>query len=735
MVSALVLGWALGVAGVSEPEAAKPPGPDMAAYEAAKASAGRDADAHVALALWCEAHGMPAEKATHLARAVLIDPSHAKARGLLGYVKHEGKWLRPEEVSRAVEDSPESQALFREYLGRRTQARDKADDQYKLAKWCEEQGLAQQATAHYHRVLELDPGRDSAWKHLGFKKVSGQWVKPEIVAAQKAEREAQAKADKFWKPKLEKLKDALSGRDKAKKAKAEAEKSLAAIVDPRAVPMVWAVFARGDERWQRVAVGVFSQIEGPVASRALAMTAVFSPVANTRSEASQMLTRRDPRDFARLLVGLLGDEIKFKQKKVAGPGSQGELLVEGKEANVKRLYTPLQAPSLESALMPGDQVGVDQNGMTVVNRLVGDLHFGPRVPLEMFINNPQRATSLVSSLVQNGFPDFAYNPPITYLPTADMTPVFQQWGLTSQQSHELASRLPRVKTATAASGLNISPIVQDSVQIPIGRMAAEAQASAEVAQNQLQQDVRQIEMQNAPIREINDRVSTILKAVSGEDHGADRDKWTEWAYDVEGYGAPLKVAASTPPTVVEPVPLDYQPQAFPVFNSTVLGGARVGPSCFAGGTPVRTLQGARPIEEVKLGDQVLTQDTTTGKLAYQPVVSVFHNPPNVTYRIDLGSESVFPTGIHRFWKAGHGWIMARDVKAGDRLRTIGGTVEVVAASKDRVQPVFNLLLAGGDNYCVGGQGVLAHDNGFVNPVERPFDGVPALADLGATRKP
>ena len=108
MVSAMLVGFALVVAGAAEPEAAKPAEADQAAYESARAAAGRDADAHVALALWCEAHGMAAEKATHLARAVLLDPSHARARGLLGYVKHDGKWMRPEEVSKAVEDSPEA---------------------------------------------------------------------------------------------------------------------------------------------------------------------------------------------------------------------------------------------------------------------------------------------------------------------------------------------------------------------------------------------------------------------------------------------------------------------------------------------------------------------------------------------------------------------------------------------------------------------------------------------------
>ena len=76
----------------AEPEA-------MAAYEAARARAGRDADAHVRLALWCEAHGLEAERLKHLAIAVLADPSHATARGLMGLVAYRGDWRSPEAVS------------------------------------------------------------------------------------------------------------------------------------------------------------------------------------------------------------------------------------------------------------------------------------------------------------------------------------------------------------------------------------------------------------------------------------------------------------------------------------------------------------------------------------------------------------------------------------------------------------------------------------------------------------
>ena len=40
---------------------------DLETYQAARAKAGKSADAHVRLALWCEAHGLSAERMKHLA--------------------------------------------------------------------------------------------------------------------------------------------------------------------------------------------------------------------------------------------------------------------------------------------------------------------------------------------------------------------------------------------------------------------------------------------------------------------------------------------------------------------------------------------------------------------------------------------------------------------------------------------------------------------------------------------
>jgi hypothetical protein len=92
------------------------PAPDRSAYEAARKEAGSDANAQIRLALWCEQHGMTAERMKHLAAAVLSDPSNALARGLMGLVAHDGRWEQPDDVTREAKEDPRHKVLMQEYL-------------------------------------------------------------------------------------------------------------------------------------------------------------------------------------------------------------------------------------------------------------------------------------------------------------------------------------------------------------------------------------------------------------------------------------------------------------------------------------------------------------------------------------------------------------------------------------------------------------------------------------------
>ena len=83
------------------------------AYQALVKNAGRDAGAQVRLALWCEANGLFPERLKHLSLAVLTDPDHPTARGLLGQVFFRGRWRRPEDIVRCWPVIPASRRPIR----------------------------------------------------------------------------------------------------------------------------------------------------------------------------------------------------------------------------------------------------------------------------------------------------------------------------------------------------------------------------------------------------------------------------------------------------------------------------------------------------------------------------------------------------------------------------------------------------------------------------------------------
>jgi hypothetical protein len=104
-----------------------PANPELASYQAAQKVVGRDPEAHIRLALWCEAHGLNAERLKHLAMAVLIEPGNATARGLMGLAYFRGSRQRPDAVLEKVKADEELTARLAEYNARRARMSHSAD--------------------------------------------------------------------------------------------------------------------------------------------------------------------------------------------------------------------------------------------------------------------------------------------------------------------------------------------------------------------------------------------------------------------------------------------------------------------------------------------------------------------------------------------------------------------------------------------------------------------------------
>jgi hypothetical protein len=247
------------------------------------------------------------------------------------------------------------------------------------------------------------------------------------------------------------------------------------------------------------------------------------------------------------------------------------------------------------------------------------------------------------------------------------------------------------------------------------QMLTDARMRAGIASQRLATDVGELEQINAMARWLNRHVEDILRTALdtppdlGED---DEDAWRSWYYGRIGY-------RYTPP-----------PKVVAAVNALPQAAAPLIVSCFAAGTPVRTIEGPRPIETIRTGDQVLSRDVTGGALSFRPVLNVHRNPPDKTLRIAMEDrDAVVASRFHRFWLVGRGWAMARDLKPGDVVRTLGGPSRITAVEEAPVQPVFNLDVAESRTYFVGGSAILVHDNTLPpsHPVAPPFDRAAELA--------
>jgi hypothetical protein len=105
------------------------------------------------------------------------------------------------------------------------------------------------------------------------------------------------------------------------------------------------------------------------------------------------------------------------------------------------------------------------------------------------------------------------------------------------------------------------------------------------------------------------------------------------------------------------------------MNAIDLAGALTS-ACFAAGTPIRTPEGSKPIEELQTGDWVLAAPDNDPEGPVKPcrVLQAFENYlPIVNLR--LNGRVIRTTAEHAFWVEGRGWTAAHELIAGARLRS------------------------------------------------------------------
>jgi RHS repeat-associated protein len=147
----------------------------------------------------------------------------------------------------------------------------------------------------------------------------------------------------------------------------------------------------------------------------------------------------------------------------------------------------------------------------------------------------------------------------------------------------------------------------------------------------------------------------------------------------------------------------------------LIGQSRGG-GCFVAGTPVWTVDGLKPIEEIKKGDRVLAWEEAAARRVYHPVTQLIR-----AERVDLLQVSVVNSGEpivcssnHRFFTREGGWKPASDLCTGDEVfnhsqNAFLPVLEVIDLGQENPVRVYNFTVDSAHTYFVGEEGILVHN--------------------------
>ena len=140
-------------------------------------------------------------------------------------------------------------------------------------------------------------------------------------------------------------------------------------------------------------------------------------------------------------------------------------------------------------------------------------------------------------------------------------------------------------------------------------------------------------------------------------------------------------------------------------------------SCFIAGTKVSLGQSFKNIEDIQIGDIVLSYNEQTHKNEYSKVLqTMIHYVNEEIYDLYIEDEVLSVTGIHRFYIKQNDfiqWIAAENLQVGDNVLLANGTWHEIKDIKVSVQltTVYNFEVANNHNYYVGKNQILAHNKG------------------------
>ena len=135
--------------------------------------------------------------------------------------------------------------------------------------------------------------------------------------------------------------------------------------------------------------------------------------------------------------------------------------------------------------------------------------------------------------------------------------------------------------------------------------------------------------------------------------------------------------------------------------------------CFVAGTKVKTEDGFKNIEDIKIGDKVYTYNTNTNSIELKKVTKTIKSSTIDTYIVTIGDEKIEMSPKHELYIIDKGWVRAYDLNVNDELLDINGRKTSINKIKYKRynEPIdtYNLTVDGNHNYFITNTQVLVHN--------------------------
>lgn len=350
---------------------------------------------------------------------------------------------------------------------------------------------------------------------------------------------------------------------------------------------------------------------------------------------------------------------------------------------MKRVANAELVGLFESRLSPHDQ----QLALAVV-KAIADVD--EQVATESLVRHAVMSKwSSVRSAATDQLKDRSLHGFVPILIDAMMSPYeFQSWSVRSPLDDDQVLAL---NYSVGQQGKHADRLLNGTVNM----LGARDEDHADDIREELQERIEEL---NEAAEKFNKPILQVLKSTTGQNLGDEPGDWNDWWNDYNEYYVP-----------------EYKPVLTSYQRTTSVVPLRPY-SCFPAGTLVSTQTGRKPIEDIRIGDHVLSQNVATGELTYKPVLETSVRQSDAITEVVTNNERFLVTRGHPLWVNGRQWQMAKQLRRGDILHSADSAVKVEATRPVyRQTQVYNLVVADFHTYFVGDSRVMVHDNTIYAP--------------------